>query len=101
MAPPTCKPISDACARGPGKRPRRFFIKEHGGYRVRRELRELVLFAAHDLLKDSPFSRLDLVSCRNLLIYLNRDAQARVFDIFHFALLPGGRMFLGSSESIE
>ncbi len=80
---------------------RRFFIKEHRGYRVRRELREMVLFAMHDVLKDSPFSRLDLVSCRNLLIYLNREAQARVFDTFHFALLPGGRLFLGSSESVE
>jgi len=80
---------------------RRFFIKEHRGYRVRRELREMVLFAMHDVLKDSPFSRLDLVSCRNLLIYLNREAQARVFDTFHFALLPGARLFLGSSESVE
>ena len=57
------------------ERLRRFFIEEHHGYRVRRELREMVLFAVHDLLKDSPFSRLDLISCRNLLIYLNRDAQ--------------------------
>ena len=61
----------------------------------------MVLFAQHDLLKDSPFSRLDLVSCRNLLIYLNREAQKRVFEIFHFALLPGGRLFLGSSETAE
>jgi two-component system CheB/CheR fusion protein len=83
------------------ERLRRFFIKEHRGYRVRRELREMVLFATHDVLKDSPFSRLDLVSCRNLLIYLNREAQDRVFDTFHFALLPGGRLFLGSSESVE
>jgi two-component system, chemotaxis family, CheB/CheR fusion protein len=80
---------------------RRFFIKEHQGYRVRRELRELLLFAVHDLLKDSPFSRLDMVSCRNLLIYLNRDAQQRVFDIFHFALRPEGRLFLGTSEAVE
>ncbi|SFM20659.1 PAS domain S-box protein [Variovorax sp. OV329] len=83
------------------ERLRRFFIKEHRGYRVRRELREMVLFAMHDVLKDSPFSRLDLVSCRNLFIYLNREAQARVFDTFHFALLPGTRLFLGSSESVE
>ncbi|RZI84694.1 MAG: chemotaxis protein [Rubrivivax sp.] len=79
----------------------RFFTKEHRGYRVRREIRETVLFAVHDLLKDSPFSRLDLVSCRNLLIYLNREAQARALEIFHFSLLPGGRMFLGSSESVD
>ncbi|HUR87675.1 MAG TPA: CheR family methyltransferase [Ramlibacter sp.] len=80
---------------------RRFFVNEHRGYRVRRELREMILFAAHDVLKDSPFSRLDIVSCRNLLIYLNRDAQKRVFDTFHFALVPGGRLFLGTSESVE
>src|SRR6185295_19687055 len=80
---------------------RRFFVKEHSGYKVRREVREIVLFAQHDLLKDSPFSRLDLISCRNLLIYLNRDAQQRVLEIFHFALLPQGRLFLGSSESVE
>ena len=78
-----------------------FFIHEQGGYRVRRAVRELVLFAPHDLLKDSPFSRLDLVSCRNLLIYLNREAQSRVFDIFHFALRPGGRLLLGTSEAVE
>ncbi len=80
---------------------RRYFIKEHKGYRVRREIREVVLFAMHDLLKDSPFSRLDLISCRNLLIYLNRDAQTRAFDIFHFALRAEGQLFLGSSESID
>jgi two-component system, chemotaxis family, CheB/CheR fusion protein len=83
------------------ERLRRFFIKEHHGYRVRRELRETLLFAVHDLLKDSPFSRLDLVSCRNLLIYLNRDAQQRVFEIFHFALRPEARLFLGISESMD
>ena len=83
------------------ERLRRFFVKEHRGYRVRRELRETVLFAVHDVLKDSPFSRLDLITCRNLLIYLTRDAQRRVFDIFHFALQPQGKLFLGSSESVE
>lgn len=83
------------------ERLRRFFIREHSGYRIKREVRETVLFALHDLLKDSPFSRLDLVSCRNLFIYLNRDAQHRGFDIFHFALRPRGLLFLGSSESIE
>lgn len=80
---------------------RRFFTKEHRGYRVRREVREIVLFAQHDLLKDAPFSRLDLISCRNLLIYLNRDAQHRVMDIFHFACRPQALMLLGSSESVE
>jgi two-component system CheB/CheR fusion protein len=80
---------------------RRFFLKEHQGYRARRELREMVLFATHDVLHDSPFSRLDLVTCRNLLIYLGRDAQQRVMQTLHFALLPHGRLFLGSSESVE
>ncbi len=83
------------------ERLRRFFVKDHHGYRVRREVREIVLFATHDLLKDAPFSRLDLVTCRNLLIYLNREAQNHALDIFHFALRPGGRLFLGSSESVD
>lgn len=80
---------------------RRYFIRESSGYRVRRELREMILFASHDLLKDAPFSRMDLVSCRNLLIYLNRDAQKRAIDVFHFALRPGGVLFLGSSEAVD
>ncbi len=83
------------------ERLKRFFVPEHAGYRVRRELREMVLFAGHDLLKDPPFSRMDLVSCRNLLIYLNGEAQDRALDIFHFALRPRGYLFLGSSESVD
>ena len=80
---------------------RRFFVKDPQGYRVRNELRETVLFAAHDLLADSPFSRLDLISCRNLLIYLDRGAQQVFFGIAHFALGPRGRLFLGPSETAE
>jgi two-component system CheB/CheR fusion protein len=80
---------------------RRFFVRDQRGFRVRRELREMVLFATHDLLKDAPFSRMDLISCRNLLIYLNRDAQRRALDIFHFALKAGGRLFLGTSEAVD
>ncbi|WP_307704246.1 PAS domain S-box protein [Variovorax paradoxus] len=80
---------------------RRFFVREPRGYRVRRELREMVLFAVHDVLKDSPFSRIDLATCRNLLIYLNREAQTRVFETLHFSLLPGGRLFLGASEAVD
>jgi two-component system CheB/CheR fusion protein len=83
------------------ERLRRFFVKDHHGYRVRRELRELVLFATHDLLKDPPFSRMDLISCRNLLIYLNRDAQERLLETFHFALKPDKLLFLGTSESVD
>jgi len=76
-----------------------FFVNDHGRYRVRKEIREKVLFASHNLLKDAPFSRLDLVSCRNLLIYLNGKAQEQVLDIFHFALRSGGLLFIGSAES--
>jgi two-component system CheB/CheR fusion protein len=82
------------------ERLRRFFVKEAGGYRVRRELRETVLFANHNLIKDPPFSHLDLISCRNLLIYLGRGAQERVMDVLHFALRPGGYLFLGASETV-
>jgi two-component system CheB/CheR fusion protein len=80
---------------------RRYFTREHRGWRVRREVREMVLFAQHDVLKDSPFSRLDLVSCRNLLIYLSREAQQRVFQTFHFALKSQALLFLGASETCE
>jgi two-component system CheB/CheR fusion protein len=61
----------------------------------------MVLFAAHNITKDPAFSRLDLVTCRNLLIYLNRQAQVRVMETMHFALKPGGYLFLGSSESAD
>lgn len=83
------------------ERLRRFFIKEAEGYRVRKEIRELILFAPHNILRDPPFSRLDLVSCRNLLIYLNRDTQGKVLQLFHFALQANKFLFLGSSESTE
>jgi two-component system CheB/CheR fusion protein len=83
------------------ERLRRFFVPDQGRHRVRPEIREIVLFAAHDVLRDSPFSRLDMVTCRNLLIYLKREAQERVFDIFHFSLRPGGLLFLGGSESVD
>ncbi len=82
------------------ERLRRFFTKVRDGFGVRRELRETVLFASHDLLKDPPFSHLDLVSCRNLLIYLNAAGQAKTMGAFHFALNPGGYLFLGGSETI-
>ena len=80
---------------------RKFFSREADGYRVRRELRESILFAVHNIIKDPPFSHVDLISCRNLLIYLNRTAQDRVLEVLHFALNPTGYLFLGSSESIE
>src|SRR5262249_41813392 len=77
----------------------RFFHRGTDGYRIKRELREMVLFAHHNLLKDPPFSHLDLISCRNLLIYLNRSIQERLIETFHFALRPGGFLFLGTTES--
>jgi len=80
---------------------RRFFRKELGQVRVNKELRDRVLFAVHNLLRDPPFSSLDLVCCRNLLIYLDREVQAQVLEVFHFALKPGGILFLGSSESAD
>ncbi len=79
----------------------RFFTREGDHYRVRRELRDMVLFAVHDLLKDPPFSHVDLISCRNLLIYLDRDLQEQVCSTFHYALNPSGYVFLGSSESLD
>jgi two-component system CheB/CheR fusion protein len=88
-------------ADGSPERLRRFFHKEDGRYRIRKEVRERVLFSVHNLIKDPPFSRLDLITCRNLLIYLKREAQDAVFDLFHFALRPGGLLLLGSSESIS
>jgi two-component system CheB/CheR fusion protein len=80
---------------------RRFFVREPRGWRVRRELRETVLFAVHDVLKDSPFARIDLACCRNLLIYLDRQAQAKVLAKLHFSLQSGGLLFLGPQESAE
>ena len=76
-----------------------FFVRDHGRYRVSKEIREKVLFAPHNVLKDSPFSRCDLISCRNLLIYLTAEAQAQIFDVFHFALRPDGLLFIGNSEN--
>lgn len=83
------------------ERLRRFFQREGDHYRVRRELRDVVLFASHSLLRDPPFSHLDMISCRNLLIYLDRQLQQQVCNTFHYALNPGGFLFLGSSESAD
>jgi two-component system CheB/CheR fusion protein len=77
----------------------RFFTKEEGGYRIVPELRAAVVFAVQDVLVDPPFSRLDVISCRNLLIYLRPDAQQKVIALFHFALRDGGLLLLGSSET--
>ena len=80
---------------------RQFFSKEHDKFRIVKKIREKVLFARHNLLRDPPFSRLDLICCRNLLIYLDREAQTRVLEMFRFALKPGGYLFLGMSEAAD
>jgi two-component system CheB/CheR fusion protein len=80
---------------------RRFMTKEGTGFRVVKTLRDNMLFAHHNILRDPPFSRLDMVSCRNLLIYLDREVQKDILQMFHFALRPGGYLFLGSSETAD
>lgn len=83
------------------ERLRQFFVADQSQFRVKKKLRERVLFALHNLLSDPPFSKIDLVCCRNLMIYLDRDAQAEALRTFHFSLRPGGYLFLGSSESAD
>src|SRR5205085_4848240 len=78
----------------------RFFIKQDGTYQVRREVRERCIFSNHSFIKDPPFSRLDLVSCRNVMIYLGADLQQKMIPLFHYALRPGGYLFLGPSENV-
>jgi two-component system, chemotaxis family, CheB/CheR fusion protein len=83
------------------QRLRRFFTREGDHYRVRQELRDIILFALHDLLKDPPFSHVDLVTCRNVLIYLDRELQEQLCSTFYYALNPGGYLFLGAAETAE
>ncbi|HET6202904.1 MAG TPA: chemotaxis protein CheB [Planctomycetota bacterium] len=82
------------------ERLRRFFAKQEHGYRVSKEMRECVVFAQQNLLADPPFSRLDLVSCRNLLMYLEPTAQNRALTLLHFSLVEGRYLFLGTAETI-
>ncbi|MCP5152578.1 MAG: PAS domain S-box protein [Ectothiorhodospiraceae bacterium] len=84
----------------PPARLERHFAREQDGYRIGKAIRESVVFAPHDITRDPPFSRLDLVVCRNLLIYLTQETQAKVLDLFRFVLSPGGYLFLGNSESL-
>ena len=78
----------------------RFFIKEPGSFKVSKPLRDMVVFSLQNLIKDPPFSRLDLVSCRNLMIYMDSVLQKKIIPLFHYTLNPGGILFLGTSESI-
>ena len=77
-----------------------YFYVEGQSYCIKKEIRDQIVFAEHNLMKDPPFSKLDMISCRNLLIYLNIEAQKKVFSIFHYALINEGVLFLGSSESL-
>jgi len=79
---------------------RRFFLKDEAGYQVKKEIREMVVFAVQNVIKDPPFTRLDLLCCRNLMIYLEPELQNRLIPSFHYALKPGGILFLSPSESI-
>ncbi|MDO8873157.1 MAG: CheR family methyltransferase [Methanoregula sp.] len=79
---------------------RRFFVKEETGFRIKKEIRELVIFAIQNVIKDPPFTKMDLISCRNLLIYLGTELQSRVIPAFHYALRPEGVLFLSPSEGI-
>lgn len=78
----------------------RFFIKKDSGYQVARRIRDMLVFSRQNILKDAPFSRIDLVSCRNLLIYLQPAAQRKVLRVGHYALNPAGYLFLGTSETV-
>ncbi|MCR0983731.1 CheR family methyltransferase [Roseomonas populi] len=84
----------------PPERLARWFVREGGTYAIHKDLREMCIFSAHNVIKDAPFSRTDLISCRNLLIYLNAELQERVIPLFHFSLRPGGHLFLGPSENV-
>ena len=83
------------------KRLERFFVRENGYFRVKKEIREMVVFAVQDLIEDPPFTKLDFLLCRNLLIYLNAEIQQRLIPLFHYALRPAGILMLGSSETVE
>jgi len=78
----------------------RFFVKEAHGYRVRKEIREMVIFAPQNLIMDPPFTKLDILCCRNLLIYLTPEMQKKLIPLFHYNLNPDGILFLGSAETV-
>jgi two-component system, chemotaxis family, CheB/CheR fusion protein len=82
------------------KRLDRFFVQDGNNYRVSKEIREMVIFAPQDLVLDPPFTKVDILSCRNLLIYLTQEMQQKLLPLFHYSLNPGGILFLGSAESI-
>ena len=77
-----------------------FFTEEENGYRVRQDIRDMVVFAPHNLISDPPFTNIDILSCRNLLIYLDPEMQKKLMALFHYGLIPGGLLYLGGAESI-
>ncbi|MES2458799.1 MAG: CheR family methyltransferase, partial [Bacteroidota bacterium] len=79
----------------------RFFVKKNNGYVVKKEVREMIVFAQHNLIKDAPFTRLDLLCCRNVMIYLTADLQKKIIPVFHYSLNAGGILFLGPAESVS
>src|SRR5262249_27554643 len=81
------------------RRLQRFFTKRSSGYQVSQDLRQLIVFARHNVTKDAPFTKMHFISCRNLLIYLQPQAQRTVLSLFHFGLCPGGVLFMGASET--
>ncbi|HEY1750209.1 MAG TPA: CheR family methyltransferase, partial [Caulobacteraceae bacterium] len=83
------------------ERRKRFFHHEEGSYLLNKDVRDLCVFSPHSVIRDPPFSRLDLISCRNLLIYFGIDMQNQVIPTFHYALRPGGYLFLGTSENVS
>ncbi len=82
------------------ERLKRFFVKEDDGYRVSKEIREMAVFAVQNIVMDPPFTKLDILSCRNLLIYLAPELQKKLVPLFHYSLNPGGVLFLGSAETV-
>ncbi|MEZ2334874.1 CheR family methyltransferase [Mucilaginibacter sp. RCC_168] len=78
----------------------KYFIKNEHTYQVRKELREMIVFAQHNLIKDAPFTRLDLLCCRNVMIYLTTELQRKIIPVFHYAINPKGLMFMGPAETI-
>ncbi len=78
-----------------------FFTSDGNHFHIRKEIREMLVFAPQSVIKDPPFTKLDLISCRNLLIYFNTELQKKIIPIFHYSLLQNGILFLGSSETIS
>ncbi len=82
------------------QRLKRYFVKENNAFRIRKEIRDCAIFSTQDVVKDPPFSKLNLVCCRNLMIYLNSEAQSKIIPLFHYTLVTEGILMLGSSETI-